>query len=111
MGYKRTSKKTGSRYHTKTINTNGSVTESFSDGSKNFRTTYTYNSKSGNKVTQTYRDGAGFTHKKVISRSETPADRRRKYKENEKLGRDIAALFILFFKIVIFPFKLIFRKR
>lgn len=111
MGYKRTSKKTGPRYHTKTVNTNGNVTESFSDGSKNFRTTYTYSSKNGNRVTQTYRDGAGFTHKKTIFRSETPADKRRKHKENEELGRTIAAVFILLFKVIAFPFKLLFRKR
>lgn len=83
MAYKRTSKKTGATTRrTQTINTNGSVTNSHSQGTKNFRTTYSNNSKTGNKVTQTWRDGAGFTHKKTIYSSPTEASRRREQKRN-----------------------------
>lgn len=68
MGYKRTSKKTGpNSRRTQTFNNkNSSVTNTYSTGNKNFRTTYSNNSKTGNRVTQTWRDGAGFTHRKII---------------------------------------------
>lgn len=86
MGYKRTSKKTGatSRRTTTINNGNGSVTNSNSYGSKNFRTTYTNNSKTGNKVTQTWRDGAGFTHRKTVYKSPTAASMKKQQREAQK---------------------------
>ena len=90
MGYKRTSKKTGATTRrTKTYNTNGSETNSWSEGTKNFRTTYSNNSKTGNKVTQTYRDGAGFTHTRTLYKSPTEASRRREAKQNQKFWASI----------------------
>lgn len=83
MAYKRTSKKTGATTRrTKTINTNGAVTISNSQGTKNFRTTHSTNSKTGHKTTQTWRDGAGYVHTRVISKTETEAQRRKKLKNS-----------------------------
>ena len=87
MGYKRTSKKTGANTRrTQTINNkNGSITNSSSTGSKNFRTTYSNNSKTGNKITQTWKDGAGFTHRKTVySSAGAERERKRQQKQNAK---------------------------
>jgi hypothetical protein len=85
MAYKRTSKKTGATTRrTKTINTNGAVTISNSQGTKNFRTTHSTNSKTGHKTTQTWRDGAGYVHTRVISKTETEAQRRKKQREAQE---------------------------
>ena len=90
MGYKRTSKKTSATTRrTQTINTNGSVTNSSSQGTKNFRMTYTNNSKTGNKVTQTWRDGAGFTHTKTVYKSPTEASRRREQQRTAKFWASV----------------------
>lgn len=87
MGYKRTSKKTGANTRrTQTINNkNGSITNSSSTGSKNFRTTYSNNSKTGNKITQTWKDGAGFTHRKTVySSAGAERERKRQQKQSAK---------------------------
>lgn len=86
MGYKRTSKKTGigSRRTTTINNSNGSQTVSNSTGNKYSRTTYSNNSKTGNKITQTYRDGAGFTHTKTVYKSPTEAQRLREAKKAQQ---------------------------
>lgn len=90
MAYKRTSKKTGATTRrTKTINTNGAVTISNSQGTKNFRTTHSTNSKTGHKTTQTWRDGAGYVHTRVISKTETEAQRRKKQREAQKFWASI----------------------
>jgi hypothetical protein len=93
MAYKRTSKKTGvgSRRTTTVNNSNSSITNSVSNGSKNFRTTYTSNSKTGSKITQTWRDGAGFVHTKTISRNSTPteAQRRREARRAQQFWRNL----------------------
>ena len=86
MGYKRTSKKTGptSRRTTTYNNSNGSVTNSTSSGSKNFRTTVSNNSKTGQKITQTWRDGGGFTHRKTLYKSPTAASMKKQQREAQK---------------------------
>lgn len=90
MAYKRTSSKTGATTRrTKTINTNGSTTISNSQGTKNFRTTHSTNSKTGHKTTQTWRDGAGYVHTRVVSKSETEAQRRKKHREAQKFWASI----------------------
>lgn len=93
MGYKRKSKKTGANsYRTQTINnSNGSITNSNSQGSKTFRTTYSNNSKTGNKITQTWKDGAGFTHRKTVY-SSVGAERERK-RQQQKSAKFWASLF------------------
>jgi hypothetical protein len=89
MAYKRTSRKTGkTTRRTHTINTNGSITDSSSQGTKNFRTTYSNNTKTGSKVTQTYRDGAGFVHTRVLSKTKSAAALEREHKREQKLWRD-----------------------
>ena len=90
MAYKRTSKKTGATTRrTQTINTNGTVTNSHSQGTKNFRMTYTNNSKTGNKVTQTWQDGAGFTHTKTVYKSQTEASRRKQQRESQRFWASV----------------------
>lgn len=92
MGYKRTSKKTGaSTRRTQTINNkNGSITNSTSAGSKQFRTTYSNNSKTGNKITQTWRDGAGFTHRKTVySTAGAERERKRQQKQSAKFWANL----------------------
>ncbi len=90
MAYKRTSRKTGrSSRKTHTINnTNGSITDSSSYGTKNFRTTYSNNTKTGSKMTQTYRDGAGFTHTRVLSKTKSAAALEREHKREQRFWRD-----------------------
>ena len=92
MGYKRTSKKIGaSTRRTQTINNkNGSITNSTSSGSKQFRTTYSNNSKTGNKITQTWRDGAGFTHRKTVySTAGAERERKRQQKQSAKFWANL----------------------
>lgn len=92
MGYKRTSKKTSaSTRRTQTINNkNGSITNSTSTGSKQFRTTYSNNSKTGNKITQTWRDGAGFTHRKTVySTAGAERERKRQQKQSAKFWANL----------------------
>jgi hypothetical protein len=92
MGYKRTSKKTGanSRRSQTINNTNGSITNSNSTGSKQFRTTYSNNSKTGNKITQTWRDGAGFTHRKTVySTAGAEQERKRQQKQSAKFWANL----------------------
>jgi hypothetical protein len=90
MAYKRTSKKTGgTTRRTHTINTNGSETNSFSQGTKNFRTTYSNNSKTGSKVTQTYRDGGGFIHTRVLSKTKSAAALEREHKRERKFWSNL----------------------
>lgn len=87
MGYKRTSKKTSAfGRRTQTINnTNGSITNSNSTGNKYNRTTYSNNSKTGNKIIHTWRDGAGFTHKKTVySTAGAERERKRQQKQSAK---------------------------
>lgn len=91
MAYKRTSRKSGNFRSTKTVNTNGTITNSSSSGIKGGpRTTTSWSSKGGMKQTQTYKDGAGYVHTRTIYKSETDAARRRK----EKNAREFwAAIF------------------
>lgn len=98
MGYKRTSKKTGATTRrTHTINTNGAETYSHSQGTRNFRMTYSNNSKTGNKVTQTYRDGAGFTHTRTVYKSPTA---KKKKKTNSPIASWLALGVLVFFAIL-----------
>jgi hypothetical protein len=88
MAYKRTSKKSGSIRSTQTINTNGNITNSTSTGSVGksggVRTTTSWSTKGGMRQTQTYKDGAGYIHKKTTYKSTTPAERAREAKRNQQ---------------------------
>ena len=88
MAYKRTSKKFGNIRSTQTINTNGNITNSTSTGSVGksggVRTTTSWSTKGGMRQTQTYKDGAGYIHKKTTYKSTTPAERAREAKRNQQ---------------------------
>lgn len=97
MAYKRTTRKTGTNSRsTTTQNTNGTTTQSSSigGGKGTSRTTSSYNSKTGSKLTQTYTDGNGYVHRKTIF-STAGANKARKLtqKRDAEFGRAIARFF------------------
>lgn len=89
MAYKRTSKKVGSIRTTQTVNTNGNITNSSSTGNSSSRVTTSYSTKSGMKQTHTYKDGAGYVHKKTLYKSTTDAQRAREAKQNQKMWSNL----------------------
>lgn len=97
MAYKRTTRKTGTNSRsTTTQNTNGTTTQSSSiGGGKGMsRTTSSYNSKTGSKLTQTYTDGNGYVHKKTIfSTAGANREHKKRQKESAEFGRALARLF------------------
>lgn len=89
MAYKRTSKKIGNFRTTRTVNTNGNITNSTSTGNSSSRVTTSWSNKNGMKQTQTYKDGAGYVHKKTLYKSTTAAERAREAKRNQKMWSNL----------------------
>ncbi len=89
MAYKRTSKKIGNIRTTRTVNTNGNITNSSSTGNSSSRVTTSWSTKNGMRQTQTYKDGAGFVHKKTLYKSTSAAERAREAKRNQKMWSNL----------------------
>ena len=89
MAYKRTSKKIGNIRTTRTVNTNGNITNSSSTGNSSSRVTTSWSTKNGMRQTQTYKDGAGYVHKKTLYKSTTASERAREAKRNQKMWSNL----------------------
>ena len=89
MAYKRTSKKIGNIRTTRTVNTDGNITNSSSTGNSSSRVTTSWSTKNGMRQTQTYKDGAGYVHKKTLYKSTTASERAREAKRNQKMWSNL----------------------
>ena len=96
MAYKRITSKTGKNSRsTTTYNTNGTHTQSSSMGGKGTtRTTVSYNSKTGAKITKTNIDGNGYVHRKTIfSTAGAARESRKSKKQDAEVGKAIIRFF------------------